>query len=316
MINGNEMETQNNINQQLQQPKQFSLPQLGDVIICNNINYYMGEKIDEGAFGAAYECTDDWSNQLVAKVLLPQNRPYDTVKNCWLTEFNNLIQLRHPNITYIHQAFEYRDTFYLIVERCASTLGQLISWPDINGNIWLPYVARDILHGLDYIHKNNYVHKDIHPGNIFIAKQFDMMVPKKDPVWSFKIGDLGISRLDGDIDWFNTILAKWMLPPEYLDPKEFGALGKHIDIYHTGLLLLSLLLNKTPDFTNDDIRAGKPREIAEGLNSPYATAIAKALRRHVALRTQTAIEMWRDIFNAMAEDYKTTNTAELLPQTT
>ena len=190
------------------------------------------------------------------------------------------MQLRHPNITYIHQAFEYRDTFYLIVERCDLTLDTLMTASNIQGDLWLPYLARDLLHGLDYIHNHGYVHKDLHPGNVYISKHYDLMVPSKEPTWSFKIGDLGISRLEGEIRFFHTILARWMLPPEFLNPDEFGVLGKHIDIYHIGLLLLGLLLNRIPEFTHEEILAGRPREMAEQLPSPYAPVIAKALRRH------------------------------------
>ena len=46
-------------------------------------------------------------------------------------------------------------------------------------------------------------HKDLHAGNVFVSLQKDSMVPSKDPVWRFKIGDLGISRLEGDIRHFN-----------------------------------------------------------------------------------------------------------------
>jgi serine/threonine protein kinase len=286
-------------NQLLIPPQKFIPPQKGETIICNGVNYFIGDRIGQGAFGVVYECTDEWSNELVAKVILPQNRTYDQVRKEWLSEFQNLIQLRHPNITFIHQAFEYRDTFYLIIEKCAMPLKYIIGAPNIDGEVWLPYVARDILHGLDYLHNFGYIHKDLHPENIFISKKYDLMVPTKDPVWSFKIGDLGISRLEGDIHFFNTVLAQWMLPPEYLKPSEFGVLGKNIDLYHTGLLLLGLLLNEMPQFTQEEILAGRPREMAEQLNSPYALVIARALRRHVAARTQTAIEMWRDIFQAM-----------------
>lgn len=217
----------------------------------------------------------------------------------WLAELKNLTLLRHPNITYIYQAFEYRDTFYLIVERCSFDLTQLIGQPNIQGSVWLPYIARDILHGLDFIHRNDYVHKDMHPGNIFVSHHYDLMVPTKDPVWSFKIGDLGISRLESDIRLFNTILAQWMVPPEYLNPEEYGQIGKQVDIYHTGLLLLGLLINRIPEFTHEQILDGVPRQLAERLPSPYAPAIAKALRRHVEHRTQSALEMWREIFLAM-----------------
>ena len=290
----------NNQNLQLPVPRTFVPPRTGEKIECNGIGYFIGQKIGEGAFGAVFDCRDEWGNELAAKVLLPQNRSYEAVREEWLHEFQNLQQLRHPHITFIHQAFEYRDTFYLIVEKCSFTLKDLIENPDINGENWLRHVSRDILNGIQYIHDHEYVHKDLHAGNVLVSLQRDAIAPEKDPVWSFKIGDLGISRLEGDIRFFNTRLAQWMLPPEFLRSEEFGFVGKHVDIYHVGLLLLSLLLNQTPDFTKDDIIAGRPRELREGLQSKYAMAVAQALRRHVSARTSSAIDMWREIWVASA----------------
>lgn len=91
-----------------------------------------------------------------------------------------------------------------------------------------------------------------------------------------------------------------MLPPEFLNPTEFGFIGKHVDIYHMGLLLLSLLLKQTLNFTTDEIIAGRPRQLAENMSSKYAEVIARALRRHVNARTPSAIEMWREISSASA----------------
>ena len=279
-------------------PRAFVPPSIGNVIKYEGIRYYIGEQIGEGGFSTVYDCCDEWGNELVAKVLLPR-KPYEIVRSDWLHEFQNLQRLRHPHVTFIHQAFEYRDTFYLIVEKCSCTLKVLIEESNINGKLWLPYVSRDILNGLHYIHEHGYVHKDLHAGNVFISEQRDPMLPDNDPVLRFKIGDLGISRLEGNIRPFNTILAPWMLPPEALNQK-FGSIGKQTDIYHVGLLLLSLLLNRTLDFTRDKIIDGRPRELAEGLPSKYAPAIARALRRHVSARTSSAIDMWREISSASA----------------
>ena len=293
-------------NQKIQRtvPREFVPPSDGQVIACNGIHYFIGEKIGHGAFGDVFDCLDEWGNALVAKVLLPRDQSYETIQNNWLHEFQNLQQLRHPQVTFIHQAFEYRDTFYLIVEKCEFTLKDLLSdtsTDSIDGELWLPYVSRDILNGLHYIHEHGYVHKDLHSGNVFVSLQRDPMFPDQEPVWRFKIGDLGISRLEEDISLSNTTLAQWMLPPEALNPHEFGFIGKHVDIYHVGLLLLSLLLNQTPGFTRDEITAGHPRELAEGLESRYAPAIARALRRHVSARTPSAIDMWREISEASNE---------------
>ena len=280
-------------------PRKFVPPSDGEVIEDNNgINYFIGKKIGHGAFGDIFDCLDEWGNELVAKVLLPRGQSYEAIRGNWLREFQNLQQLRHPQVTFIHQAFEYRDTFYLIVEKCEFTLEDLVG--DISGELWLPYVSRDILNGLHYIHDHGYVHKDLHAGNVFVSLQKDPMFPDQDPVWRFKIGDLGISRLEKDISP-NATLPQWMLPPEALDPRRFGFTGKHVDIYHVGLLLLSLLLNQTLEFTRDEIIDGHPRKCAEGLESRYAPAIAWALRRHVTARTPSAIDMWREISRASNE---------------
>lgn len=277
------------------EPRVFHAPKKGEVILFEGRYYFLGDFLSNGSFGAVYECSDEWENRLVAKVLLPRSRPYEEIRENWLQELIKLHELRHPNITFIHAAFEYNDTFYIVIERCAFTLEQLISSVNFSGAIWVPYIARDILQGLEYIHSIGYVHKDIHAGNVFVSHSYDKMVPEKQPVWSFKIGDVGISRLETEIEIFNTLLAQWMLPPEAIDPVEFGAVGRTTDVYHTALLLLYVITGTRPSFTREEIRAGAPRLVAESLASPYAEVLARALRRHVAARTPTALQFWREL---------------------
>lgn len=282
----------------ISQPKAFNPPKLGQSINHDGRFYFIGNFIGSGHFGNVYECTDEWGNPLVAKVLVPRNQTYDDVQESWLSELTKLKELRHPNVTFVHAAFECNDTFYLIIERCAMTLDIIIDLPHLNPDGWIPYVARDVLQALEFMHSHGYVHKDIHPGNIFVSQVSDRMVPTKEPVWSFKVGDLGISRLEHEIRPLNTMLALWMLPPEAIDSRQFGAIGRTVDVYHTGLLLLSLLINKIPTFSQDEILAGVPRQLAEAHSSKYAPAIARALRRHVGSRTPTAMHFWREIDQA------------------
>src|SRR6185312_979551 len=76
---------------------------------------------------------------------------------------------------------------------------------------------------------------------------------------------------------------------------EFGPMDHRIDIYHCGLLFLHLLNGQELRFTNEEILAGRPRELALQLPPPYNFALEKALRRHVAFRTENAMELWRDL---------------------
>jgi serine/threonine protein kinase len=179
--------------------RQFTPPTPGEHVVCDGRNYWLGQFIANGHFGAVFECTDDWSNPLVAKVLVPAGQAYDDVRAQWIRELDNLQSLRHPYVTFIHDAFEYRDTFYLIMERCHEQLSELISWPDLRPEVWLHPIAQCVLQALSYIHRMGYVHKDLHPGNVFVARNQGVM-STPNPATVFKVGDLGISRLAPDID--------------------------------------------------------------------------------------------------------------------
>lgn len=270
-------------------------PAIGEVItsLATGNSYTIGEQIGEGNFGIVYSSKDVWENDLAAKVLKPIGS-YEKVKAAAEAEFIKLLQLRNPYVTFVYDAFEYRDTFYIITERCHSPVTNLFALPNFDGKLWLMAIARGLLQAVHYLHINNYAHQDIHPGNVFAAFVKDEMVPSANQVIQFKLGDLGVARLLNEIDGQNT-RAQWMLPPEILNGSEFGPADHRIDIYHVGLLFLQLAYSKELRFSTEDILNGKPREMALVLPAPYSFAIEKALRRHVEYRTANAMEFWRDL---------------------
>jgi eukaryotic-like serine/threonine-protein kinase len=270
-------------------------PASGEVIISlrTGISYTIGEKIGEGFFGIVYSCLDQWENELAAKVLKPLGKPYETVRASAEAEILKLTALRHPNITYIYDAFEYRDTFYIITERCFCPLSQLFFLKDFNGFAWLMPIARCLLQAVHYLHVNGVVHQDIHAGNVFTSFAKDEMQTDARTI-QFKLADLGVAKLLSEVNAHNT-RADWMVPPEVFNPTEFGPTDHRIDIYHVGLLLLQFALSKQLSFTREQILAGQPREMAAVLPPPFNFALEKTLRRHVAFRTSTAMELWRDL---------------------
>jgi serine/threonine protein kinase len=270
-------------------------PTVGEVItsLATGNSYTIGAQIGEGNFGIVYSCKDVWENDLAAKVLKPIGS-YEKVKSAAEAEFIKLLQLRNPYVTFVCDAFEYRDTFYIVTERCHSPVTSLFAIKNFDGKLWLMAIARGLLQAVHYLHINNYAHQDIHPGNVFAAFVKDEMVPSTNQVIQFKLGDLGVARLLHEIDGQNT-RAQWMLPPEILSSAEFGPADHRIDIYHVGLLFLQLAYSKELRFSTQEILDGKPREMALALPLPYSFALEKALRRHVEFRTANAMEFWRDL---------------------
>jgi serine/threonine protein kinase len=294
--------------QRLPSRRVFTPPNPNDVITTvDGDPYTIGQKLGSGSFGDVFACEDIWGNSLVAKVIKPHSGTYETdevynvIKFFWDKERWLLDLFRHPNITHIIDAFECEHTFYLIMERCDYTVAEVLEKLGGSTSTLVPHAARDILHALHRLHKANFVHKDIHPGNVFLSFGFNRI--KRESHFScFKVGDLGIGNFANLISIENTRLAEWMLPPERLVPSEFspeGADPKLIDIYHTGLLLLFLAYGQEIQFSREEIAQGIPRRFAENLPPPFNAPIARALRRHTKDRTPSVIDFWIDIQNAL-----------------
>jgi serine/threonine protein kinase len=110
-----------------------------------------------------------------------------------------------------------------------------------------------LLQAVHFLHTNGYAHQDIHAGNVLTSFAKDEMDPDNPGAIQFKLGDLGVARLFNEIDETNT-RAEWMLPPEVLDPSDFGPMDHRIDIYHCGLLFLCLAHGQELNFTSDEIK--------------------------------------------------------------
>ncbi len=275
--------------------KTVTWPYDGQTITSNSTNntYTIGEKIGEGYFSHVYACSDVWNNELAVKVLKPTST-YEKVKEKAIAEFRRLMVLRHPNITFVYDVFELKDTFYIVTERCFGPISDVFSIQNFDGKILLMPLARQLLQAIDYLHLNKYVHQDIHEGNVFSTFVKDEILPDEVQALQFKLGDLGVTKLLNDVDINNT-RAHRIMPPEALNPDEFGPVDTRIDFYHVGLLFLQIACSRKIQFTQDEILSGKPRDMALKLPSPYNIALEKTLRRHVVFRTASAKELWRDL---------------------
>lgn len=270
-------------------------PQRGETIVCNQTSnaYTIGDQIGEGNFGVVYACSDKWGNSLAVKVLKPKGTYYDIRKSC-IKERDKLFLLRHPHITYLHDVFEYRNAFYIITERCSSTLASMMKVKNFAGRVWLRPVAHCILQAVHFIHTQGYLHQDIHVGNVFSTFIKDELLPENNQALQFKIGDLGISRLIDEITPEST-MANWMIPPEMLDPERFGRPDHRVDIYHLGLLFLQMILGGDIRFKSEDVVNGRPEFIANQLNIPEGNVIAKALTPMVNKRITSALDLWCEL---------------------
>jgi serine/threonine-protein kinase len=253
-------------------------------------SYAVGALIGDGQYGSVYECVGPFDQVYALKMFRPANRHYETVKHEWSAEMKRLESYRHPNIIYIHDAFEVNHLFYIALEKADTSLRAMMN--QVFSDELLFEITRQLLMALSYLHDNGLVHSDLHGGNVLVSYPFGHPV--------VKLTDFGVAhQLEGE-HWFRPQVAN----PKILTPELItaGYTTRQSDLYQLGLLLFRMHTGQTalPEGVQYHdmqrlIAEGLPRQRAEQLGTPVGNVIAKLLRRRDAYRYQSAREVWEDL---------------------
>ncbi|KAI5167483.1 hypothetical protein NEIRO03_1974 [Nematocida sp. AWRm78] len=203
--------------------------------------YKITEQIGKGATSAVYEGINTRTQKKVAiKVIDSQS-----TRNLHLAanEIRVLQRLSHPNIVKILETVETERQTLIVLERCKFSLSSVAK----TGN--LPYksilrIFRDILVGVQYLHANGIIHRDIKLGNVMISDANDL-----------KIIDFGLSK-----DTLFSAPKTFCGTPDFISPEMMGRMPytKKTDIYSAGMLVYFLIFRC--DYSRERIQAGKKSE--------------------------------------------------------
>ena len=197
--------------------------------------YKYGRILGKGAFGKVNLALHLASGRLVAiKSFNKKKLTTKRAKRKIRTEIEALSKLRNPFCTQIYDYFE-TDTHILIVMEYVC--GDLLSYIRKRAKISEPtakIIFKQIIKGLQYIHKKKIVHRDIKLDNVLI-----------DLTNTVKICDFGVSRIlqPGDI------MYEHCGTPAYISPEIFkdeGYEGFSCDIWSAGVTLYYMLAGIQP----------------------------------------------------------------------
>src|SRR5262249_27246956 len=141
---------------------------LGTVLTSRRGTYQVTTVLGAGEFSAVFECVGPFDQTYAVKVIRPANRPYADVHAEWTQETQRLLTLRHPNVVYIHDAFAHDRLLLLALERCDYSLRELLRAPLAEPMVL--ELARQICAAVQFLHDNDVVHDDLHPGNVLVAQ--------------------------------------------------------------------------------------------------------------------------------------------------
>lgn len=199
--------------------------------------------IGEGQFATVYRAKDKFTDQEVAikKIKLGTiTEAQDGVNRTALREIKLLQELHHENVIALLDVFGKDSSISLVFEIMETDLEQVLH----EKRIWLSFAHIKsyilmTLKGLEYLHKNFILHRDLKPNNLLLDKNNIL-----------KIADFGLARTFGSPSRIYThqVVTRWYRAPELL----FGArmYGTGVDIWAVGCILAELF-KREPLFPGD-----------------------------------------------------------------
>ncbi|CAG9760959.1 unnamed protein product [Ceutorhynchus assimilis] len=271
--------------------------------------YVMGDLLGEGAYGKVKEMMD--SETLCRRaVKIFKDKKLKRIPNgeqSVIKEINMLKKLCHKNVIRLIDVFriEEKKKLYIVMEFCVGSLQAMLD--SAPGKKLPPRQAQEyfnqLIDGLEYLHGQRVVHKDIKPGNLLLTLEEQL-----------KISDFGVAET---FDFFAKDDTCYIgqgspafQPPEIANGSESFA-GFKVDIWSSGVTLYNFVTGLYPFEGNNIFRLfesiGKgiftiPKEIEDPLRDLILGMLRKDPEERFTLQ-QVKQHPWVNA-NPPASDYR------------
>ena len=205
----------------------------------------------------------------------------------FLDEARILARFQHANIVRVHHFFEAHSTAYIVMEYAeGETLSQVLRRRKTLNEADLKAILFPILDGLEAVHRADFLHRDIKPGNIVI----------RDEDGSSVLLDFGAARqaIGSRSRSVTSIITPGYAPIEQYSSR--GDQGPWTDVYALGAVCYHALTGHVPDDATDRVRNDPLTPVAERsvgeASAGFLAAIDLALKVDEGDRPQS-VAAWR-----------------------
>ncbi|KAI1902109.1 hypothetical protein AGOR_G00041320 [Albula goreensis] len=199
----------------------------------------------EGTYGQVYKAKDKDTAEMVALKKVRLDNEKEGFPITAIREIKILRQLNHKSIINMKEivtdkedALDFKNdkgAFYLVFEYMDHDLMGLLESGLVHFNeSHIKSFMRQLLEGLDYCHKKNFLHRDIKCSNILLNNKGQI-----------KLADFGLARLYSSEEsrpYTNKVITLWYRPPELLLGEE--RYTPAIDVWSCGCILGELFTKK------------------------------------------------------------------------
>jgi hypothetical protein len=219
--------------------EQVDIEQFSKISLKNEIvDYELKNLIGEGTYGQVFRGKKG-DNENVAIKIFKSNISEEGIPLETIREVSLLKDFNHPNILRALDIIVDTDNIMIVLELLDQDLLSLMRKRKLTFDE-VTYYFNKICLGIEYLHSNNVIHRDIKPQNILVTKNV------------IKIGDFGASRniYEKEGQWTGGLVTLWYRPPELLLFSD--EYTNSVDIWSLGCTLVEMINNK-PLFPGEDI---------------------------------------------------------------
>ena len=204
--------------------------------------YVIREQIGQGGMGTVFLAEHETLRRRVAvKVLAPGEGMNRIVVERFQREARAAAALDHPNIVRLHDVCQQKDLHYLVMEYVdGQTLDKIVeqSGPIACGRA-VEYITQAAA-GLQHAYEKGFVHRDIKPGNLMLARD-----------GTIKILDMGLARSYEKSDKLTEVMDKGAVvgTADYISPEQamnHPDLDIRADVYSLGATFFTLVTGRPP----------------------------------------------------------------------
>eukprot|EP01091_Cochliopodium_minus_P014330 TRINITY_DN4847_c0_g1_i1.p1 TRINITY_DN4847_c0_g1~~TRINITY_DN4847_c0_g1_i1.p1 ORF type:complete len:1332 (-),score=508.21 TRINITY_DN4847_c0_g1_i1:46-4041(-) len=203
-------------------------------------------EIAQGAYGQVYKARylKDDTECALKIIALGEDETFDDLK----VEIALLKQCNHKNIAKYIGGWKKENELFIAMELYdGGSLDEILSKRKRGfREDHIQYIAKEVLNGLNYLHKNNVIHRDIKGANIMMTKKGDL-----------KLIDFGVSVIVCDNQKrFSLIGSPHFMAPEVIYNRDFpSAYDFKADIWSLGVTLINVAEDRVPHYDQPAINA-------------------------------------------------------------